>query len=175
MADDPGKLVRADHDYIELLVDVKEEPEDEGEDQAAEPEEFHSLSTLAEVSMATAGHQIAPGLQEEIFRARQNWKPQQQCTTAAASATAHQDTPVRLRKVELTVPENTTHIVICTSKDMKNANNNISVDLAKPFPSKEPSPKKPNRQLEKHDYICGECGKKYSTSSNLARHRQTHR
>ena len=82
-------MVRADHDYIELLVDVKEEPEDEGEDQAAEPEEFHSLSTLAEVSMATAGHQIAPGLQEEIFRARQNWKPQQQYTTAAASAIAH--------------------------------------------------------------------------------------
>lgn len=25
------------------------------------------------------------------------------------------------------------------------------------------------------DHVCPECGKKYSTSSNLARHRQTHR
>lgn len=169
-------MVRADHDYIELLVDVKEEPidpEDEEEEQAISPQEeeeeheFHSLSTLAEVSMATAGHQIAPGLQEEIFRARQNWKPQQNLMPE----------PVRLRKVELTVPENTTHIVICTSKDVKSANNNISVDLATPVGpfTKEQQPKKLAKQPEKHDYICAECGKKYSTSSNLARHRQTHR
>lgn len=29
--------------------------------------------------------------------------------------------------------------------------------------------------LLEDDHICPECGKKYSTSSNLARHRQTHR
>ena len=28
-----GKLVRADHDYIELLVDVKDEPDSDSEEQ----------------------------------------------------------------------------------------------------------------------------------------------
>ena len=121
-------------------------------------------------------------------------------------------TSVRMgtRKVELTVPENTTHIVICTSNDVRNANNNISVDLATPLgpsntlqgPSLNGDPgdeveidppsmanqvpptiivkpakimSKPNALNKKNDYTCLECGKTYSTSSNLARHRQTHR
>ena len=123
-------------------------------------------------------------------------------------------TSVRMgtRKVELTVPENTTHIVICTSNDVRNANNNISVDLATPLgpsnntlhgpslngdpgyeeeidppsmASQVPPPtivvkpakimSKPNALNKKNDYTCLECGKTYSTSSNLARHRQTHR
>ena len=114
------------------------------------------------------------------------------------------------RKVELTVPENTTHIVICTSNDVRNANNNISVDLATPLgpgntlqgPSLNGDPgdeeeidppsmasqvpptivvkpakimSKTNALNKKNDYTCLECGKTYSTSSNLARHRQTHR
>lgn len=29
--------------------------------------------------------------------------------------------------------------------------------------------------IEHHEHECTECGKRYSTSSNLARHRQTHR
>lgn len=28
---------------------------------------------------------------------------------------------------------------------------------------------------QSHDHECSDCGKRYSTSSNLARHRQTHR
>lgn len=32
-----------------------------------------------------------------------------------------------------------------------------------------------NKGNEHHDHECTECGKRYSTSSNLARHRQTHR
>ena len=114
------------------------------------------------------------------------------------------------RKVELTVPENTTHIVICTSNDVKNTNNNISVDLATtlgpsstlqgPNPNGDPGDEeeidppsmtnqvsptilvkpakimsKANGLHKKNDYTCLECGKTYSTSSNLARHRQNHR
>lgn len=32
-----------------------------------------------------------------------------------------------------------------------------------------------NQHSEHHEHECSDCGKRYSTSSNLARHRQTHR
>ncbi|XP_034232478.1 protein escargot-like [Thrips palmi] len=32
-----------------------------------------------------------------------------------------------------------------------------------------------NQPLKKGRYVCGECGKRYATSSNLSRHKQTHR
>ena len=142
-------------------MDVKEEPLDE------ELDIEDSLSTLANVTLATAGHLNEPRLNEEITRARENLKP-------ILNQTESKTTTKSLRKVELTLPENTTHIVICTSDKLNTStnNNNIAIGVTNKFTSES---KPLTKKVKNNDYKCAECGKKYSTSSNLARHRQTHR
>ena len=86
-----GQVIRADHDYIELLVKVKAEEESEEEQEIPEevgdhldikeeviehetekPEVdmFDNLATLAEVSLATAGRLVDKSLKREIDQAR---------------------------------------------------------------------------------------------------------
>ena len=86
-----GQVIRADHDYIELLVKVKAEEESEEEELMEEipeeidikeeiiepknspaPEMFDNLATLAEVSLATAGlgQLVDKSLKREIDQAR---------------------------------------------------------------------------------------------------------
>ena len=90
-----GQVIRADHDYIELLVKVKAEEESEEEmleeipeeidikeeiiepattaSSVKNPEMFDNLATLAEVSLATAGlpgQLVDKSLKREIDQAR---------------------------------------------------------------------------------------------------------
>lgn len=89
-----GQVIRADHDYIELLVKVKAEEESEEEmleeipeeidikeeiiepanaSSEKNPEMFDNLATLAEVSLATAGlpgQLVDKSLKREIDQAR---------------------------------------------------------------------------------------------------------
>ena len=84
-----GQVIRADHDYIELLVKVKAEVESEDEEQEIpeeidikeeiidseekKPDLFDNLATLAEVSLATAGlpgQPVDKSLKREIDQAR---------------------------------------------------------------------------------------------------------
>ena len=86
-----GQVIRADHDYIELLVKVKAEEESEEEmleeipeeidikeeiiepKNSPAPEMFDNLATLAEVSLATAGlpgQLVDKSLKREIDQAR---------------------------------------------------------------------------------------------------------
>lgn len=78
-----GKVIRADHDYIELLVKVKSEEVSDDEEEEIVPEVpidikeeviendiFDNLSTLAEVSLATAGQLEDKSLKRKIDQAR---------------------------------------------------------------------------------------------------------
>ena len=59
--------------------------------------DFHNLATLAEVSMAAAGHTVAsrPGLQEEIMKARENLRPKNNVVLKSVqlktTVTSHQE------------------------------------------------------------------------------------
>lgn len=82
-----GRVIRADHDYIELLVKVKVEDTSSDEEEEIAPEVpidikeevieadskqsmFDNLSTLAEVSLATAGQLEDKTLKRKIDQAR---------------------------------------------------------------------------------------------------------
>ena len=104
--------------------------------------------------------------------------------------------PVLTRTMQITLPENATHIVICTAS---NERKEIQLPRFTPInptkpqqhqvqqvPKKKPhitgqNPDDPpkivanKKTSSKLEHSCSECGKKYSTSSNLARHKQTHR
>ena len=130
-SDAPLEVVRADHDYLELTVNVKvEKPElvdddDEGEEEeeVSPPivqEDFFNLSQLAEVSLAAEGRIDDVNLSERIQKARLDQGKRKMLQLAQVA-----------------------------SREKTNGVNN--------------------------GYTCSDCGKAYSTSSNLARHKQTHR
>lgn len=190
-----GEFVDTDKDgCIELIVDIKEEPlDDEGllsrseadsEDdeevsnnwhQESENDEhyeantsgykgaeFADLSTLAEVSLAAAGKILEPSLQEEINRARQ-----------------------RLETPTIPLPKYVKDLILANSgaKALQNQAGRIDRSTGC-FPHQSPTNATTTSDSLDFDsdpeqghsgHQCGECGKTYSTSSNLARHRQTHR
>ena len=51
----------------------------------------------------------------------------------------------------------------------------VKKKLLRPAGDGLPTSKVVKKSGAKLEHACGECGKKYSTSSNLARHKQTHR
>ena len=140
------EVVRADHDYLEMMVAVKEEKpdevtfEDEDEEEEVSPpivedgEKFFNLSQLAEVSLAAEGRLEDKSLSDEIKKARATQASKRSMTTT---------TPKMLQLAE----------IVC-------GNDESALKSMSPCSS---------------SYTCGDCGKKYSTSSNLARHKQTHR
>lgn len=56
-----------------------------------------------------------------------------------------------------------------------NQHSNTSSKQSTSEPPSIQSPVASSSSPDHHEHECSECGKRYSTSSNLARHRQTHR
>ena len=116
-----GQVIRADHDYIELLVKVKAEEESEEEvleeipeeidikeeiiepkNSPAVPEMFDNLATLAEVSLATAGigQLVDKSLKREIDQARAKIKQ------TILPVTPEMSSKRTMQVIEITVVEN---------------------------------------------------------------------
>jgi hypothetical protein len=103
--------------------------------------------------------------------------------------------------MQITLPENATHIVICTASNERKEiqiprfpspitpvkqQQQLQVQQQQQQVQRKKFPKSFQENVEiskvankktssRLEHACGECGKKYSTSSNLARHKQTHR
>ena len=176
------RVVKADHDYLELMVKVKEEikEEEEQEEVISDPEsksqisnEFFNLAQLADVSLAAEGKSEDKVLSEQIRRAREatHNKPPLFIPIGNPIHNANASS-VGPRTMQIVVPDNASHIIICT-----NNNNGSSNGIVSPNATSEVKVSRPggHKKSKPHTYNCIDCGKKYSTSSNLARHRQTHR
>jgi len=158
------KVLSEDHDYLELMVKVKEEvneEEDEQEQHLVQTPlaDFSALSRLAEISLAVEGRSEDADLNERV---RLHQRQQQQEDEANVTLPV-----VGGRTMQIVLPEDATHIIVCTKN-----NNGKKADKARKMASNKI---KSAASESEEGHICSDCGKRYSTSSNLARHKQTHR
>ncbi|XP_017771673.1 PREDICTED: zinc finger protein SNAI3-like [Nicrophorus vespilloides] len=131
----------------ERVVSVAEAANSESENSSECPDELYNLTKLAEVSLAAAAGKI-------LHHRHLSTKMDEPTHTYT-----HKLFDKSSRRPHLTKKEN----VLTTSNDNspQKVQNLTTVDAS--------------TQNENHEHECTECGKRYSTSSNLARHRQTHR
>ena len=182
-----------EHDYIlaNIKTEKEEDDEDDEDDASDDPEksdQWFNLSQLADVSTSTAVTQV----DESSLQAAR--------TLAELSLMGRnrkeEETKLTDRPMSICVPNNATKIIICTSAEqnqngtllspsgmMITTPNMIITPYNSPsFMASMDGLKLPDlRKSQSMDdqgrtrYTCVVCGKHYSTSSNLARHRQTHR
>jgi hypothetical protein len=133
-----------------MVVSVKQERDDDDDDVTAkfiEEDAFSNLSRLAEVSLAAEGKLDDVALSRRIHEARQR------ALFAAASAAS-----AAANGLHVAMPNG---ILICADGEVKARPKTAVLAM--------------QQQQQQQQYSCHICGKEYSTSSNLARHRQTHR
>ncbi len=221
------KVVCGDHDYLELLVKVKEEKEDpdemENDDEVAiipkskikiEPpddasndtssiekdKQFFNLSQLAEVSLAMEGRSEDKALTQKVRAALARSKvdvaaslmlpkvPLPPAVVAAATAANNNNNSnssnsnLGARTMQIVLPDNASHIIICTNNngvagrlEIANGSRNPISDSNSNSSNNNKVSNSLNTSPSGEGHICSDCGKRYSTSSNLARHKQTHR
>eukprot|EP00095_Tigriopus_kingsejongensis_P007215 maker-scaffold1268_size51707-snap-gene-0.17 protein:Tk07215 transcript:maker-scaffold1268_size51707-snap-gene-0.17-mRNA-1 annotation:"transcriptional repressor scratch" len=180
------ETVRADHDYIDLLVDVND---DSTISESACPcpsltnnnGDLFNLHQLAEVSLAEEGKLVDEDLAAKIHQVRS----QQHEINLIKSHTDNMLLPSSKRTMKIVLPDNASHIIICSKGNPREqrvldlaqvtSSSNAHEDETQEFLSDSPTSPSPVYPSSPSDFVCTDCGKKYSTSSNLARHRQTHR
>ncbi|XP_030380217.1 transcriptional repressor scratch 1 [Scaptodrosophila lebanonensis] len=157
------------------------------------PEELYNLTQLAEVTLA-AGHLSTTNI-KKIKDYMSGHQPSEcKGEGPATDATEMSDTDGKVRQRASTAFYSSSdddsnyysHKVFdrkklrrCTISDSNSCASSSSSSCVAPSCGEEPSAVDPAAKsmdgLLDDEHICPECGKKYSTSSNLARHRQTHR
>ena len=144
------------------ITDDQEEEEEEEEESAPPPSgtgEFFNLSQLADVSLAAEGRLFE---NHPLSKKVKQLRAEKSGDGGGFGSRSHPSHQRQQRLMQIAIPENASHIIICTNDGDKVRNNNNGRPVSK-------------RRHRRDDYTCQDCGKKYSTSSNLARHRQTHR
>ncbi|KAJ8924743.1 hypothetical protein NQ315_000896 [Exocentrus adspersus] len=115
------------------------------------PDELYNLTKLAEVAVATG----------QILEQRQLSSPFSDEPPSFTYTHKLFDKSSRTPRPHLIKTEDSKHAAFA--------------HLSKPPAPTNSSTEAPAVPSEGHEHECSECGKRYSTSSNLARHRQTHR
>lgn len=132
------------------------------------PDELFNLTQLAEVSLAAAAGKI---LDHRHLSTNPMSSPNKD---EPVYTYTHKLFDKSSRTQRLHVIKNDDNNVQNAKEDETNNNatdiiNAANITLQSSFMPESPTPS------EHHEHECSDCGKRYSTSSNLARHRQTHR
>ncbi|KAF5279103.1 hypothetical protein FQA39_LY05781 [Lamprigera yunnana] len=129
------------------------------------PDELYNLTKLAEVSLAAAAGQILDHPHLSTTNSDKSHNNNNKDNDYSYTYT-HKlfDKSSRALRPHLLKNENMqSHLEVSSSNsDVKTSSKSSLLNLE-------------SIQAEHHEHECSDCGKRYSTSSNLARHRQTHR
>ncbi|XP_071527322.1 uncharacterized protein [Panulirus ornatus] len=121
-----------------------------------------SLTLLADIALVCADKPWLAALRPEDLPARYN-------TPTPAT------TPTPCRESNTPVLELDAHTTIITVAPPHEQPLNLSTSPPRTPTHSPPAPTPPTTPPPRDAHVCPECGRTYSTSSNLARHRQTHR
>ncbi|GJQ87210.1 hypothetical protein Trydic_g12562 [Trypoxylus dichotomus] len=159
----------------ERIVSVAEYPDFQESDNSSEcPNELYNLTKLAEVSLAAAAGKISDYRHLSTAASKPNDDSEEPTFTYTHKLFDKSSRAPRphLVKNEVDGTRSTTPLealsnnTSASNNNVPNSNQNSPTNSSIEVQTQSPEP---------HEHECADCGKRYSTSSNLARHRQTHR
>lgn len=156
------------------------------------PDELYNLTKLAEVSLAAAAGKIIDHRHLSTTPSISNNNNDEPAYTYTHKLFDKSSRAPRSHLIKVSVLSSSklivafqTHLNSCqinyvplfffqNDDKREKINNNVIVKIHN-VPSSTTNDELRHNSSDHHEHECTECGKRYSTSSNLARHRQTHR